>query len=178
MFGSQPYSTSDTSRDCWWLAFLTNGEGYHNFHHKFQADYRNGARWFQWDPTKWLIWTTSKVGLSRQLHRVPQEVIIKARIDAAMAKVESHMELLSAESRAALQKKLADTRRWLEQAMASWVQARSRYAELRHSVSKAPEEWTRTQNLLVGVRVEMRRAIAEWSRTARLSISSLDLQSI
>ena len=43
-------------------AFLTYGEGYHNFHHIFQADYRNGIRWWQWDPTKWMISLCSKLG--------------------------------------------------------------------------------------------------------------------
>jgi fatty-acid desaturase len=33
MWGKQPYSRKDTSQDSWWLALLTNGEGYHNFHH-------------------------------------------------------------------------------------------------------------------------------------------------
>ena len=37
------------------MAILAYGEGYHNFHHKFQADYRNGIRWYHWDPTKWAI---------------------------------------------------------------------------------------------------------------------------
>ena len=35
---------------------LTFGEGYHNFHHMFAHDYRNGVRWWQWDPSKWCIY--------------------------------------------------------------------------------------------------------------------------
>ena len=61
------------------MAFLTLGEGYHNFHHHFQSDYRNGIRWFQWDPTKWLIWSLSAVGLTSDLKRADRVVIDAAR---------------------------------------------------------------------------------------------------
>jgi fatty-acid desaturase len=36
-------------------ALLTNGEGYHSFHHRFPNDYRNGIQWYNWDPSKWVI---------------------------------------------------------------------------------------------------------------------------
>ena len=52
------------------MSFLTYGEGYHNYHHIFQTDYRNGIRWWQWDPTKWMINLCSKVGLASNLSRV------------------------------------------------------------------------------------------------------------
>ena len=57
------------------MAVLTFGEGYHNYHHEFQYDYRNGVKPWQWDPTKWLIWTLSKLGLTSGLRRVPKEAI-------------------------------------------------------------------------------------------------------
>src|SRR5947208_16183961 len=60
------------------LALLTLGEGYHNYHHEFQYDYRNGVKPWQWDPTKWIIWTLSKLRLVRSLRRVPAEKIKSA----------------------------------------------------------------------------------------------------
>jgi len=45
MWGSQPYTDENTARDNAFFAFLTHGEGYHNYHHIFQTDYRNGIRW-------------------------------------------------------------------------------------------------------------------------------------
>ncbi len=69
-FGRQPYSTKCTARDSTWLAFFTFGEGYHNYHHEFQYDYRNGVKPWNVDPTKWIIWTLSKLGLVRNLRRV------------------------------------------------------------------------------------------------------------
>ena len=48
-------------------ALITLGEGYHNFHHEFPMDYRNGYKWHQLDPTKWFIWLCAKVGLASHL---------------------------------------------------------------------------------------------------------------
>ena len=73
--GRQPYSTKCSARDSLLLAVFTFGEGYHNYHHEFQHDYRNGVKPWQWDPTKWLIWTLSKLGLTNSLRRVPAEAI-------------------------------------------------------------------------------------------------------
>ena len=82
-FGSRPHSLATSARDSAWTALFTFGEGYHNFHHRFQLDYRNGARWWQFDPTKWLVWTLARVGLARDLRRTPVEVLARARAQVA-----------------------------------------------------------------------------------------------
>ena len=76
--GRQPYSTRCTARDSLLLALFTFGEGYHNYHHEFQHDYRNGVKPWQFDPTKWIIWTLSKFQLTKNLRRVPNVVIEEA----------------------------------------------------------------------------------------------------
>ena len=85
MFGRQPYTTRVSARDSAWVALLTFGEGYHNFHHRFQADYRNGVRWFHYDPTKWWIWLMARTGLARGLRRVPADRIEQARRETTAA---------------------------------------------------------------------------------------------
>jgi stearoyl-CoA desaturase (delta-9 desaturase) len=77
--GRQPYSQRCSARDSFFLALFTLGEGYHNYHHEFQYDYRNGVKPWQWDPTKWLIWVLSKLGVTSHLRRVPEEKIIAAQ---------------------------------------------------------------------------------------------------
>jgi stearoyl-CoA desaturase (delta-9 desaturase) len=77
--GRQPYSKRCSARDSFFLALFTLGEGYHNYHHEFQYDYRNGVKPWQWDPTKWLIWVLSKLGVTSHLRRVPTETIIAAQ---------------------------------------------------------------------------------------------------
>lgn len=78
MWGSQPYTDENTARDSGILAFFTYGEGYHNYHHIFQTDYRNGIRWYHWDPTKWLIASCTWVGLTWDLKRVSNFKIQRA----------------------------------------------------------------------------------------------------
>jgi len=80
-FGKPTYSERCTARDNWVTAFLTMGEGYHNFHHKFPADYRNGIRFYHFDPTKWIIQTLSYFRITRDLKRVAHHRIIYYRID-------------------------------------------------------------------------------------------------
>jgi stearoyl-CoA desaturase (delta-9 desaturase) len=57
------------------MALFTFGEGYHNYHHEFQHDYRNGVKPWEWDPTKWLIWTFSKIGLTSGLRRARADLV-------------------------------------------------------------------------------------------------------
>jgi len=68
-FGNQPHNKTNSSKNHWLGAILTNGEGYHNFHHRFPTDYRNGLRWYHWDPSKWLIFLLSKLHLAWDLKR-------------------------------------------------------------------------------------------------------------
>lgn len=68
-FGKKTHDCAQSARDNWLGALLTNGEGFHNFHHRFPTDYRNGIRWFHWDPSKWCIYLLSKLGLAWDLRR-------------------------------------------------------------------------------------------------------------
>jgi len=77
-FGKRPYDSSQSARDNWLCALLTNGEGFHNFHHRFPMDYRNGYRWYHWDPSKWCIYLLSKLGLAWDLKRTSDRRITEA----------------------------------------------------------------------------------------------------
>ena len=91
MLGRQPYSTSHSARDSALMAFFTFGEGYHNYHHEFQHDYRNGVKPWQWDPSKWTIWSLSKLGLVDGLRRVPDGRILLAEMGEARRKAQQHL---------------------------------------------------------------------------------------
>jgi len=80
IWGKQTYTDKNTARDNGFLAFLTFGEGYHNFHHIFENDYRNGIRWWQFDPTKWLIKSCQWLGLTNKLRTSPEDKIEKMRL--------------------------------------------------------------------------------------------------
>lgn len=87
MWGSQPYTDENTAKDNALLAYFTFGEGYHNYHHCFQFDYRNGIRWWHFDPTKWFIWSLDKVGMAKNLKRCGQERIEKAKAQMALKRM-------------------------------------------------------------------------------------------
>lgn len=69
LWGNQPYGTANSSRDSWLISWITFGEGYHNYHHTYPKDYRNGPKWYNFDPSKWLIYTLSLLGLANNLSR-------------------------------------------------------------------------------------------------------------
>jgi len=53
--GYRSYRTNDLSTNCWWVALLAWGEGWHNNHHAFPYSARHGLRWFEIDPTWWSV---------------------------------------------------------------------------------------------------------------------------
>jgi len=94
--GRQPYSTKCSARDSTMMAFLTFGEGYHNFHHEFQHDYRNGVKGWSFDPTKWSIWVLERCGLASNLRRVPASRILLAEMAEARRKADVQLAGLEA----------------------------------------------------------------------------------
>lgn len=84
--GATSYSSLKTARDSILVAVLTHGEGYHNFHHQFQMDYRNGIYWYHWDPTKWSIQFANWIGLAEKLKTVKFSEILKARLQTQTEK--------------------------------------------------------------------------------------------
>ncbi|MBT7925150.1 MAG: acyl-CoA desaturase [Opitutae bacterium] len=91
MIGTRPYSTECSARDSWIAAIFTMGEGYHNYHHEFQWDYRNGVKPWQLDPSKWIIWCCSKIGMTSDLKRVPKERILLAETRETRRRLEASM---------------------------------------------------------------------------------------
>ncbi len=92
MWGRQPYSENSSARDNTLLAFFTYGEGYHNYHHTFQWDYRNGIRWWHFDPTKWIISLLALIGLTHDLKRCNTAQIEKARLELQYRKATEKCE--------------------------------------------------------------------------------------
>jgi stearoyl-CoA desaturase (delta-9 desaturase) len=126
--GSQPYSSKCSARDSWLLAIITLGEGYHNYHHEFQHDYRNGVKPWQIDPTKWIIWTLSKVGLANQLRRVPTEKIVLCELAEAQRQLEKRLASPSLSATAATY--IANSYQRLQAAAHQWAEHRAQQIEV------------------------------------------------
>jgi len=100
--GTQKY-VKGTPGDIWWLAFLLLGENWHNYHHAFPSDYRNGAQWYQMDVHKWLIYLMSKCGLAWDLKRTE-----KVRIEAKKAQTIAQYAKSRKDKLESLQDKVAE----------------------------------------------------------------------
>jgi fatty-acid desaturase len=67
LWGSRRFETRDDSRNSWWVALLTGGEGWHNNHHAHPVSARHGLRWYEIDPNFYGIWILAKLGLARKI---------------------------------------------------------------------------------------------------------------
>ncbi|WP_018625077.1 fatty acid desaturase [Kangiella aquimarina] len=157
MWGSRPYTEENSARDNLILAVLTGGEGYHNYHHKFQYDYRNGIRWWHFDPSKWWIKSLSWIGVTSNLKKVSVEKIEKAKAETLLLKAkdrvahlpnaEEVMQMLHDEYEKLVQH-LAEVyeaqKQWLEakknKLIESYEQEHSRLMENYHQLRKRFEE--------------------------------------
>ncbi len=75
VFGRKRYVTGDDSRNNWVLAFFTMGEGWHNNHHAYQSSVRQGFRWWEVDPTFYVLKALSWTGLVWDLKTPPKTVL-------------------------------------------------------------------------------------------------------
>lgn len=74
VFGSRRYETKDDSRNHWFFALITLGEGWHNNHHHYPSTARMGFFWWEIDVTYWGLWVLNKLGLIWDLRPVPEHV--------------------------------------------------------------------------------------------------------
>ena len=65
MWGGQRFATRDDSRNSWWVALLTFGEGWHNNHHAHPTSARHGLAWYEFDLTWIQIWTLKMLGIAK-----------------------------------------------------------------------------------------------------------------
>jgi stearoyl-CoA desaturase (delta-9 desaturase) len=156
MWGSQPYTDENTARDNAALAFLTYGEGYHNFHHIFQNDYRNGVKWWHFDPTKWVIAGLSYVGLASHLKRVPDLWIQRAQVAMQFKRMEQTLE--------ARRSSTGDE---------STDRMRARVAEEYAAFRRSLEEWAKVRDQWVSDRKQ--RLLQRWEETSfRLQLKQIE----
>jgi stearoyl-CoA desaturase (Delta-9 desaturase) len=84
-FGRRRFDTADESRNLLWLALPTLGEAWHNNHHAFPTSARHGLRWWQVDPSAWLIAGMERVGLVWDVVRISPERELAKTVGASGA---------------------------------------------------------------------------------------------
>ena len=143
-FGKATYDIDATARDHWLVAFLTNGEGYHNFHHRFASDYRNGVRWYQWDPSKWLIALLSWCGLAKKLYRTAPHAILAAKVAAEHQRVERALGLQRHQGIAVLLETVRERYSALKTALHEWEYIEKEYRRVREAVAEKSQTYIRS----------------------------------
>ncbi|HET7707041.1 MAG TPA: fatty acid desaturase, partial [Thermoanaerobaculia bacterium] len=122
MLGKPVFNAEVSARDNWMVALLTLGEGYHSFHHRFPADFRNGIRWYQWDPAKWWIAALRGVGLAEELKTTPMPQIEQARLRAALRLVEPRIASSAHPMAAEIRQRIDKAVEHIEHAVTLWRQ--------------------------------------------------------
>ena len=171
--GSQPWSEENTARDSWLISLVSFGEGYHNYHHAFQTDYRNGVRWFNYDPSKWLIFGLHKMRLASDLKRTPDDTAIRRRF---RERKQAYALWLEQEAKPRALQVSEDLRSRMENAQGRMEEALDAFTRARRQWTAAKAASTRQEikALKKGLR-HTRRAVkatmAEWELLLRETVA-------
>jgi stearoyl-CoA desaturase (delta-9 desaturase) len=172
--GRQPYSTRCTARDSALLALFTFGEGYHNFHHTFQHDYRNGVKPWQFDPTKWTVWCLQRFGLVSQLRRVPNETILLAEVAEQQRRLAARLAARPVPPNHPLQARLQSARQRLETAAENWERRWTEYRRVAaERVEASRERAAQLRRDLREASALLRAAIQDWREAHRCFAAQL-----
>jgi stearoyl-CoA desaturase (delta-9 desaturase) len=142
--GTQPYSQEHSGVNNAFIAFLTFGEGYHNYHHTFPSDYRNGVHWYQFDPTKVLIWCLAKIGIASNLKKIELPLIKRRMI-------------------------LEDKRKLVEKIRTAGCQT---WADLENKVKKTAESLSAKLSEKYRLMAQYRTRTKEWQREERRNLKT------
>ena len=167
--GEPRYNAEVSARDNWAVALLTLGEGYHSFHHRFPADYRNGVRWFHCDPAKWFIVALRSVGLASDLRSTPTPRVEQARMEAALHVVEPHLAAAPESVAEEIRRLRTAARKDLAAAVALW----RRY--LAERSSGASRSWRATRR---NARRHLRLCRLHWTAACKTARSMIDSRAL
>ncbi|MBX3022715.1 MAG: fatty acid desaturase [Bdellovibrionales bacterium] len=159
-FGRQTYTDTNTAKDSFLMAVATFGEGYHNFHHIFANDYRNGIRWYHWDPTKWMIQLFRLMGGAYNLRITPQNDIIRMQLQMDERRLKTRLQ---PDWHDQLEARITELKTQVEAAHVRWEKLREEYKKLaadyaedaRHRLDELKEQ-------LRLARSEFKAALRQW----------------
>ena len=152
-WGAKTYSGEQTAVDNYLIALVTWGEGYHNYHHVFASDYRNGVKWYHFDPSKWLVWSLNKIGMTKDLKRVnpyaikkmiviEDKKILLGKLKEANPKEKGILELRVNEVSEKIMAKISEISNIMQgYAKSKEASLKKQIKEFRASLNSAWEEW-------------------------------------
>lgn len=163
--GSRPYSTRCSARDSWIMGVFTFGEGYHNYHHEFQHDYRNGPKRWNFDPTKWAIWLLNRVGLAWDLRRVSEAKIARAEIAEKERRLREKLNAEKISESDPVLELLQEAKEKFQQAAEALSQAKDAYLEI------SREKTHQSRSALLRLKRELKQARMDFNERRRAWLS-------
>jgi stearoyl-CoA desaturase (delta-9 desaturase) len=180
VFGIRNYSEKQTARDNWFTAFFTYGEGFHNFHHQFMFDYRNGIRFYHYDPAKWLIKLLAVFHLAKDLKRANSNQILRYSVQIEETHAFSKIGQYSASLRQHIEHFMQSLRESVLQAARRLDQSEKDYLTLKENKTNYLKgKMSEYHNLikikkkqLKAARYELSMALGRWRQFIKHPIST------
>ena len=132
-FGNRPYDYKSSARDSWFVSLFTFGEGYHNYHHTFQWDYRNGVKWFAFDPSKWIIKLLSFIGITYDLKETKEYLIWKNHISSIKDQLNESYNKSTENCKHFYQNKIDLLQKNIDNIFSSWDEMEKKYNNLKNT---------------------------------------------
>jgi stearoyl-CoA desaturase (Delta-9 desaturase) len=163
MVGRQTYSREHSARDSAVMAVLAFGEGYHNYHHSFPFDYRNGVKVWQFDPAKWMIWGLARLGLARDLRRAPEAAVLKAKVEMQFERAKERLQKVVHDFREHQEARLHEAHAKLQTALHDLLSL-----QRRQKPKATPGEEHMPHETRLGLTYRaLEKALDEWKETLR-----------
>ena len=131
--GKRPYDYKSSARDSWIVSLFTFGEGYHNYHHTFQWDYRNGVKWFSFDPSKWIIKLLSFIGITYDLKETKEYLIWKNHISSIKDQLNESYNKSTENCKQFYQNKIDLLQKNIDNIFYSWNEMEKKYNNLENT---------------------------------------------
>jgi stearoyl-CoA desaturase (Delta-9 desaturase) len=171
-FGTKPFSQELSAVNNWIISLVTFGEGYHNFHHTFANDYRNGIRWYHFDPTKWLIYILNLCGLAKDLKKMDPFLIQKKMITEGKSHLMTNLQELWDEKKEELEKQIVEASEAILAKIAMLQEASKRYL----AAKQQRLERAHLKNLKREFKTLKRDLQEDWRRWRHLSSTVMSLK--
>lgn len=171
-WGDKPFCQEQTAVDNFIISLVTFGEGYHNYHHTYANDYRNGVRWYHFDPSKWLIWTLSKLGLAYGLKKMDPTTISQRMVVERKNLLFSRLANLWYVKQEELEQLINEISDRIIEKTGQFKSLKMRYIQLKREAD--------AREILKNLRLEMKKIkksiYADWDLLSQLSKNILRMQ--
>lgn len=171
-YGSKTYARELSAVDNAILALLTFGEGYHNYHHAFAADYRNGIRWYHFDPSKWTIWLASKLGLASKLRSINILTVQKSLVQKDRKLIIEHLNEEAGELATEFKQKIEDISSNYEEMSAALS------LKLRELKQAGSEHQSRLKKEIKEMQASLKVIWDEWVELTRIATRQFQLDDL